>query len=57
MKRFHVHVSVEDLSAAVRFYSTLFGTAPRQSCCYARSDRYWITDAAGEAAGSTCCPK
>ena len=28
MKRFHVHVSVEDLAASVRFYSTLFGAAP-----------------------------
>jgi len=28
MKRFHVHVSVEDLSQSVRFYSTLFGTEP-----------------------------
>jgi hypothetical protein len=108
MKRFHVHVSVEDLPAAVRFYSTLFDAAPSaqrtdyakwmledprlnfaisqrghaagvnhlglqvqstaelqglraqlqaadeglveqrgQSCCYARSDKYWITDPAG----------
>jgi len=28
MKRFHVHVAVEDLAASIRFYSTLFGTAP-----------------------------
>jgi catechol 2,3-dioxygenase-like lactoylglutathione lyase family enzyme len=28
MKRFHVHVAVEDLEANIRFYSTLFGTAP-----------------------------
>jgi catechol 2,3-dioxygenase-like lactoylglutathione lyase family enzyme len=28
MKRFHVHVSVDDLAASVRFYSTVFGTAP-----------------------------
>lgn len=28
MKRFHVHVSVEDLSQSIRFYSTLFGTDP-----------------------------
>ena len=108
MKRFHVHVSVEDLDANVRFYSTVFGLAPavlkddyakwmlddprvnfaiskrgarsgldhlgvqvdsdeelaglrRQveqaeiaaldqtgaSCCYARSDKYWITDPQG----------
>ena len=28
MKRFHVHVSVEDLAQSVRFYSTLFATKP-----------------------------
>ena len=29
MKRFHVHVSVEDLDASIRFYATVFGT---QTC-------------------------
>jgi hypothetical protein len=108
MKRFHVHVSVDDLDANIRFYSTVFGTAPsvrrddyakwmiddprvnfaiskrgaapgldhlglqvetdeelhalrgqvRQAeiaaldqigaaCCYAKSDKYWITDPQG----------
>jgi catechol 2,3-dioxygenase-like lactoylglutathione lyase family enzyme len=28
MKRFHVHISVEDLEANVRFYSTIFGMPP-----------------------------
>lgn len=28
MKRLHVHVSVEDLAASVRFYSTLFAAEP-----------------------------
>jgi len=28
MKRFHVHVSVEDLALSVRFYSTLFSAEP-----------------------------
>ena len=28
MKRLHVHVSVDDLAASTRFYSTLFGMAP-----------------------------
>ena len=28
MKRFHVHVCVADLEKSVRFYSTVFGTAP-----------------------------
>ena len=108
MKRFHVHVSVDDLNANVRFYSTVFGLPPavlkddyakwmlddprvnfaiskrgakagldhlgmqvessgeltalrdqvRQAeiaaldqdnaaCCYARSDKYWVTDPQG----------
>lgn len=28
MKRFHVHVSVEDVPASIRFYSTLFSAEP-----------------------------
>jgi catechol 2,3-dioxygenase-like lactoylglutathione lyase family enzyme len=28
MKRFHVHVSVDDLEANVQFYSTMFGRPP-----------------------------
>jgi extradiol dioxygenase family protein len=28
MKRFHVHVSVNDLAQSIRFYSAMFGTAP-----------------------------
>jgi len=28
MKRFHVHVAVNDLSQSVRFYETLFGAPP-----------------------------
>jgi catechol 2,3-dioxygenase-like lactoylglutathione lyase family enzyme len=108
MKRLHVHVSVKDLAASIRFYRTLFGAEPvvtqpdyakwmledprvnfaisthRQSvgvnhlgfqvesdeelrdmraqlkaadagmveeneqlCCYAKSDKYWVTDPAG----------
>lgn len=108
MKRFHVHVAVDDLEANVRFYSSVFGTPPtvRQpdyakwmledprvnfaishrgarpgvdhlgfqvdtdeeltqlraqvaaaeiaavdqpdaTCCYANSDKYWITDPQG----------
>ena len=110
MKRFHVHVSVDDLDASLRFYSTIFGTPPTvlkpdyakwmlddprvnfaiskrgqkpgvdhlgvqvesdaeltmlreqaaaaeiatfdqasEVCCYARSDKYWITDPQGVA--------
>jgi catechol 2,3-dioxygenase-like lactoylglutathione lyase family enzyme len=105
MKRFHVHVSVDNFDASLKFYSTMFGTPPtllkpdyakwmlddprvnfaiskrglkpgvdhlgvqveseaeltvlREQaaaagiamldqpsalCCYARSDKYWITD-------------
>jgi len=108
MKRFHVHVAVDDLDANIRFYSTVFGLSPtvvkndyakwmlddprinfaiskrglepgldhlgmqvdteeelaalrnqvaqaeiaaldqeNASCCYARSDKYWITDPQG----------
>jgi catechol 2,3-dioxygenase-like lactoylglutathione lyase family enzyme len=110
MKRFHVHISVDDLDRSVRFYTTVFGNSPtvlkpdyakwmlddprinfaiskrglkpgvdhlglqveseaelselrRQVaaaeiaaldqantvCCYARSDKYWITDPQGVA--------
>jgi hypothetical protein len=28
MKRFHVHVNVDQLDSSIRFYTTLFGTAP-----------------------------
>jgi catechol 2,3-dioxygenase-like lactoylglutathione lyase family enzyme len=108
MKRLHVHVSVKDLPASIRFYRTLFGAAPvvtqpdyakwmledprvnfaistgrqpvgvnhlgfqvetdeelrhmraqlkaadarmveesEQPCCYAKSDKYWVTDPTG----------
>ena len=108
MKRFHVHVHVEDLQASIAFYSKLFGAEPARvesdyakwmiedprvnfaistrgakpgldhlgfqadteeelaemktraqaadmalldegetTCCYARSDKYWITDPQG----------
>jgi catechol 2,3-dioxygenase-like lactoylglutathione lyase family enzyme len=108
MKRFHVHIAVDDLEANIRFYSTVFGTPPtvakpdyakwmieeprinfaisnrgaktgldhlgfqvdsneelgelrqkvadaeitaldqpQSECCYARSDKYWITDPQG----------
>jgi catechol 2,3-dioxygenase-like lactoylglutathione lyase family enzyme len=108
MKRFHVHVAVDDLPESIRFYSTLFGAQPSVhevdyakwmlddprvnfaissrgreagvnhlgfqvdsaaeligmkiqleaadrslveqtavACCYARSDKYWVTDPSG----------
>jgi catechol 2,3-dioxygenase-like lactoylglutathione lyase family enzyme len=108
MKRFHLHVSVEDLDESIRFYSTLFAAEPTvrqsdyakwmladprlnfaistrrqpvginhlgfqvdsdedlrgmhaqllsadskliqeddQACCYAKSDKYWVTDPSG----------
>ena len=108
MKRFHVHVSVENLDESIRFYSVLFAATPAvqrtdyakwmlddprvnfaisrrghavgvnhlgfqtesgedlqgmraqlkaadanlveqtgQPCCYAKSDKYWVTDPAG----------
>lgn len=108
MKRFHVHVSVADLSASIRYYSALFAAEPtvvkddyakwmledprvnfaisargaevgvdhlgfqtddaaelaalkqqaeaadmalldegETTCCYSRSDKYWVTDPQG----------
>jgi len=108
MKRFHIHVSVADLSDSIRFYSRMFGAEPtvskqdyakwmledprvnfaisrdrqpvgvnhlgfqvdsedelrgmqaqlqaadaqmvqedEQRCCYARSNKYWVTDPTG----------
>lgn len=108
MKRFHVHLSVENLDESIRFYSTLFAASPHvlqtdyakwllddprvnfaistrrrphginhfgfqvdtddelrtmraqlqagdarliaendRACCYARSDKYWVTDPSG----------
>ena len=108
MKRFHVHVGVDDIAQSIGFYSTLFGAEPTviksdyakwmlddprinfaiskrglkpgldhlglqvesddelaamrgqvskaeiaaldqtgATCCYARSDKYWITDPQG----------
>jgi catechol 2,3-dioxygenase-like lactoylglutathione lyase family enzyme len=110
MKRFHVHVSVNDLQQNIRFYSSIFGVQPavtkddyakwmlddprinfaistrghgagvnhlgiqvdsdaelqsmkvnlvaaqapvleqkEASCCYAKSDKYWVTDPQGVA--------
>lgn len=41
MKRFHVHVAVEDLTASVGFYSKLFGQSPsKQQPDYAK----WMLD-------------
>jgi catechol 2,3-dioxygenase-like lactoylglutathione lyase family enzyme len=108
MKRFHVHVAVDDLQENIRFYSSVFGAAPamvkddyakwmlddprvnfaissrgakagldhlgfqvesdaelkgmkqnlisaqaplleenEKDCCYAKSDKYWVTDPQG----------
>lgn len=108
MKRFHVHVAVNDIPESIRFYSTVFGTEPSvvksdyakwmiedprlnfaistrgsapgvnhlglqvdsddelramherlsaadagmvaetsANCCYAESDKYWVTDPQG----------
>jgi catechol 2,3-dioxygenase-like lactoylglutathione lyase family enzyme len=41
MKRFHVHVVVEDLEQSIRFYSTLFATEPEvREADYAK----WMLD-------------
>ena len=37
MKRFHVHIAVDDLDASIRFYSSLFGQSPsKQRSDYAK---------------------
>jgi catechol 2,3-dioxygenase-like lactoylglutathione lyase family enzyme len=41
MKRFHVHVSVDDLTKNIRFYSAMFGVAPTvEKADYAK----WMLD-------------
>lgn len=54
MKRLHLHVSVKDLDASIHFYRTLFAADPvvtdrdyEQPCCYAKSNKYWVTDPTG----------
>jgi predicted enzyme related to lactoylglutathione lyase len=39
MKRFHIHVGVEDLEKSVQFYSTLFGQKPSKL----KNDYAWET--------------
>lgn len=49
MKRFHVHMAVEDIEQNVRFYSTLFGTGPTVlKPDYAK----WMLDDAREMSGA-----
>jgi hypothetical protein len=36
MKRFHIHISVDDLAKNIRIYSTLFGTQPSTMSCLRR---------------------
>ena len=84
MKRFHVHVHVDDLAKSIGFYSKLFAAEPARvevdyakwmlddprvnfaistrgdkpgldhmgfqgatTCCYARSEKHWVTDPQG----------
>jgi lactoylglutathione lyase len=43
MKRFHVHAHVDDLKAADM---TLLDEG-ETTCCYARSEKHWVTDPQG----------
>jgi catechol 2,3-dioxygenase-like lactoylglutathione lyase family enzyme len=46
MKRFHVHVSVDDLDHNIRFYSSLFGAEPSvKTDDYA--NKHWVQDPQG----------
>jgi predicted enzyme related to lactoylglutathione lyase len=60
MKRFHVNVSVTDISAGIRFYTALFATevAPQHStCCVPATAVNAGTCGEARAAASTgCCP-
>ena len=58
MKPLHVHVSVDDVAASIRFYNTLFAAEPvvaetpvldegATTWCYARSEKSWIEDPQG----------
>ena len=83
MKRFHVHLHVDDLNRSIGFYSQLFAAQPARdlrsgegfsgtvykkgephlvadltkhmelldegmtTCCYARSEKHWVTDPQG----------
>lgn len=47
MKRFHVHVSVEDLAASVRSADAALIEEAQTTCCYSRADKYWVTDPTG----------
>ena len=82
MKRFHVHLNVDDLDRSIGFYSRLFAAEPARiesdyakwmledppvnfaistrggkpgidegttTCCYARSEKHWVTDPQGVA--------
>jgi predicted enzyme related to lactoylglutathione lyase len=40
MKRFHVHVSVENLASSIAFYNALFGQPAKQQADYAK----WMLD-------------
>ena len=52
MKRFHVHLSVQDLDASIRFYSTLFATDPTvRESAYAK---WMLEDPRVNFAISTC---
>jgi catechol 2,3-dioxygenase-like lactoylglutathione lyase family enzyme len=44
MKRFHVNVSVADLSQSIQFYTTLFGQEPSVARKDYRSTKTWVRD-------------
>jgi len=59
MKRFHVHVHVEDLAKSIAFYSQLFGAQPIKAesdyakwCSAAKAPQ---GQAVASTTGSSCC--
>lgn len=48
MKRFHIHIAVNNLAENIRFYSALFAAEPTVTKTdYAKSDKYWTADPQG----------
>jgi hypothetical protein len=53
MKRLHVHAHLDDLAASIACYARLFGADAAlldegaTTCCYARSEKHWLTDPQG----------
>lgn len=53
MKRFHIHIAVNNLAENIRFYSALFAAEPTVTKTdYAKSDKYLDSRSARHCLGS-----